>query len=41
MEGLALARVEVACMSWRRLVFGAQDKDVRPDMESSCWECLQ
>ncbi len=32
-EGLALARVEAACMSWGKLLSGAQDKDVRPDKE--------
>ena len=31
MEGLALAWEEIACMSWEKLVLGAQDKDVRPD----------
>ncbi len=40
-EGLALAKVEVACMSWRKLVSRAQDKDVKLDKESSCQECLQ
>ncbi len=30
-EGLALAWDEIACMSWRKLVLGAQDKDVKPD----------
>ena len=40
-EGLVLARVEVACMSWRKLLSGAQDKDVRPNQEPSCRECLQ
>ena len=35
-EGLALAWEEIACMSWEILVLGAQDKDVRPDMEESC-----
>ncbi len=36
MEGLALAWEEIACMSWKILVFRAQDKDVRLDTESSC-----
>ncbi len=40
-EGLALVWEEIACMSWKEPVYGAQDKDVRPDKESSCWECLQ
>ncbi len=35
-EGLAFARVEVACMSWRKLISGTQDKDVKPDKEPSC-----
>ena len=30
-EGLALAWEEITCMSWKKLVLGAQDKDVRPD----------
>ena len=33
MEGLALAWEEIACMSWRRPVHGAQDKDVKPDKD--------
>ncbi len=40
-EGLALAWEEITCMLWEILVFGAQDKDVRPDMEETCLECLQ
>ncbi len=28
-------------MSLNIPVFGAQDKDVRPDTEESCLECLQ
>ena len=35
-EGLALVWEVIACMSWKEPVFGAQDKDVRPDKESSC-----
>ena len=35
-EGHALAWAEFACMSWEIPVLGAQDKDVRPDMEESC-----
>ncbi len=40
-EGLALVWEEIACMSWKIPVLGAQDNDVRPDTEESCWECLQ
>ncbi len=35
-EGLALAWEEIACMSWKIPVLGAQDKDIRPDTEESC-----
>ncbi len=40
-EGHALAWTEIACMSWKIPVLRAQDKDVRPDTEESCQECLQ
>ncbi len=32
-EGLALARVKVACMAQGKLLFRAQDKAIRPDKE--------